>query len=121
MLTVREQHLVQYSAGQAVLALQLSASAEEFYRALSLVRELTPQAETSTDSTGTTTVPVLSDAEAAMDAALADSAVSDIAVPQSPAVPENSVTPSPDEQASAAAHSASTPLVYSTRYLFRRQ
>ncbi len=121
MLTVREQHLVQYSAGQAVLALQLSASAEEFYRALSLVRELTPQTEASTDSTGTTTVPLLSDAEAAMDAALADSAVSDTAVPQSPTVPESSVTPSPDEQASAAAHSASTPLVYSTRYLFRRQ
>ncbi len=131
MLTVREQHLVQYSAGQAVLALQLSASAEEFYRALSLVRELTPKAEASTDSTGTTTAPVLSDAEAAMDAALADStvsesvvpdsAVSGTAVPQSPAVPESAVTPSPDEQAPATAHSASTPLVYSTRYLFRRQ
>lgn len=121
MLTVREQHLVQYSAGQAVLALQLSASAEEFYRALSLVRELTPQAEASTDSTGTTTAPVLSDAEAAMDAALADSAVSDSAVPESPAVPESAVALSPDEQASATAHSASTPLVYSTRYLFRRQ
>ena len=121
MLTVREQHLVQYSAGQAVLALQLSASAEEFYRALSLVRELTPQTEASADSTDTTTAPVLSDAEAAMDAALADSAVSDIAVPESPAVPESAVTPSPDEQASATAHSASTPLVYSTRYLFRRQ
>lgn len=116
MLTVREQHLVQYSAGQAVLALQLSASAEEFYRALSLVRELTPQAEASTDSTGTTTAPVLSDAEAAMDAALADSAV-----PESPAVPESAVALPPDEQASATAHSASTPLVYSTRYLFRRQ
>jgi hypothetical protein len=116
MLTVREQHLVQYSAGQAVLALQLSASAEEFYRALSLVRELTPQAEASTDSTGTTTAPVLSDAEAAMDAALADSAVS-----ESPAVPESAVALPPDEQASATAHSASTPLVYSTRYLFRRQ
>ncbi len=121
MLTVREQHLVQYSAGQAVLALQLSASAEEFYRALSLVRELTPQAEASTDSTGTTTAPVLSDAEAAMDAALADSAVSDSAVPESPAVPESAVALPPDEQASATAHSASTPLVYSTRYLFRRQ
>lgn len=121
MLTVREQHLVQYSAGQAVLALQLSASAEEFYRALSLVRELTPQAEASTDSTGTTTAPVLSDAEAAMDAALADSAVSDSAVPESPAVPESAVALSPDEQASATAHSASTPLVYSTRYMFRRQ
>lgn len=138
MLTVRDHSLVQYSAGQAVLTLQLSASTEEFYRALSLVRELTPQtdpvvaAAQGETATGTVSAvdsaaaPVLSDAEAAMEAALGDSAV-----PASgnndgnstAAVTATTVTaPGLQEgQPLSGQNSANTALVFSTRYLFRRQ
>jgi len=131
MLTVREHSLVQYSAGQAVLKLQLSASSEEFYRALSLVRELTPQPDAVTAGTPVNnmpvtepvTPPVLSDAEAAMEAALGDGSV--------PATDSAVVTTDPDTTSTAPAFSVgpaqngqssvTAALQISTRYLFRRQ
>ncbi len=135
MLTVREHHLVQYSAGEAVLELQLSASNEEFYRALSLIRELTPQAEPVAADAGTlpiaeqstpvtqnnsmavdapNTIPEVTDAEAAMEAALA-AEHSDTTV--NPAVPATGQVAS----ALVGQNSANTALVISSRYLFRRQ
>ncbi len=135
MLTVREHHLVQYSAGQAVLQLQLSASNDEFYRALSLIRELTPQAEPAAingsgvsgaeppasvaldhnaGSDAQHSVTELTDAEAAMEAALtADHA----AASADPAVSATG----PVVPALAGQNSANTALVISSRYLFRRQ
>lgn len=131
MLTVREHSLVQYSAGQAVLKLQLSASSEEFYRALSLVRELTPQPDTVAPGTSVNnmpvtepvTEPVLSDAEAAMEAALGDGSV--------PVTDSTVVATDPDTTATAPAlsvgpaqngqSSVTAALQISTRYLFRRQ
>lgn len=137
MLTVREHRLVQYTAGQAVLQLQLSASRDEFYRALSLVRELTPQAEPDltavAQNTGTTTDAMLAvdqqstdtgvaasasdttllDAEAAMEAALS-----------APSGQPASVVPVTGDSApteALGANSANNPLVISSRYLFRRQ
>ncbi len=135
MLTVREHHLVQYSAGEAVLELQLSASNEEFYRALSLIRELTPQAEPVAADAGTlpiaeqstpvtqnnsmavdapNTIPEVTDAEAAMEAALA-AEHSDTTV--NPAVPATGQVAS----ALVGQNSANTALVISNCYLFRRQ
>ncbi len=129
MLTVREHSLVQYSAGQAVLKLQLSASSEEFYRALSLVKELSPQPDTAApDATGNqvpatdpAAEPVLSDAEAAMEAALGDGTVpvTDSAVVTTDA---NSTAPAlPAESMLNGQNSVTTALQISTRYLFRRQ
>ncbi|WP_031570967.1 DUF2066 domain-containing protein [Rheinheimera texasensis] len=132
MLTVRDHQLTQYQAGQAVLQLQLAASPDEFYRALSLVKELTPQpdavapeavsADTGTGEPATeapaaenpVTSPVqssgeLTDAEAAMEAALAGGQTD-------PAVAAESTLP-----LSAGQNSASAALVISSRYLFRRQ
>lgn len=131
MLTVREHSLVQYSAGQAVLKLQLSASSEEFYRALSLVRELTPQPDAVAPDATVNQVavtdpaaePVLSDAEAAMEAALGDGTV--------PVIDSAAITTDPDTTATAPAlsvgpaqngqSSVTAALQISTRYLFRRQ
>lgn len=42
MLTVRQHQLVSYSQQQAVIALQLTATAEDFYRALALEKLLQP-------------------------------------------------------------------------------
>ncbi len=132
MLTVRDHQLTQYQAGQAVLQLQLAASPDEFYRALSLVKELTPQpdvvapeavsADTGTGEPATeapaaenpVTSPVqssgeLTDAEAAMEAALAGGQTD-------PAVAAESTLP-----LSAGQNSAGAALVISSRYLFRRQ
>lgn len=132
MLTVRDHQLTQYQAGQAVLQLQLAASPDEFYRALSLVKELTPQpdavapeavsADTGTGEPATeapaaenpVTSPVqssgeLTDAEAAMEAALAGGQT-DLAVAAESTLP-----------LSAGQNSASAALVISSRYLFRRQ
>lgn len=133
MLTVRDHQLTQYQAGQAVLQLQLAASTDEFYRALSLVKELTPQpdavapeavpADTSTGVPATVapaaetpaTSPVqsqneLTDAEAAMEAALAGGQPEPAAVAAETALP-----------VSAGPSSAGAALVISSRYLFRRQ
>lgn len=138
MLTVREHQLSQYQAGQAVLQLQLAASADEFYRALSLVKELTPQSEAGAPAAANsetvmsdagTGVPAtemsaaenpltspeqnageLTDAEAAMEAALAGGQPEPAAVAAETALPV-SVGPS----------SAGAALVISSRYLFRRQ
>ena len=133
MLTVREHQLLQYQAGQAVLQLQLAASPDEFYRALSLVKELTPlpdavvpenvPADTSTGVPATVapaaenpaTSPVqsqgeLTDAEAAMEAALAGGQPDPAAVAAESALPQQ-----------GGPSSASAALVVSSRYLFRRQ
>ncbi len=136
MLTVRDHQLTQYQSGQAVLQLQLAASTDEFYRALSLVKELTPQPDaaapdTVTPETGTSDAAAglpgevtagentassaqstgeLIDAEAAMEAALAGGQPEPAVVTADPALP-----------LSGAANSASMPLVMSSRYLFRRQ
>lgn len=137
MLTVRDHQLTQYQAGQAVLQLQLAASSDEFYRALSLVKELTPQPEAvapenvTSEAVTADTVAVqpaevapamenpaaspvqstgeLTDAEAAMEAALAGGQ-------SEPAVAAESTSP-----LSAGQSSASAALVISSRYLFRRQ
>lgn len=125
MLTVREHSVVQYSAGEAVLALQLSASTDEFYRALSLVRELTPQPDdipaalgdgSVVDVSTQPAVPVISDAESAMEAALGDPttvppASSDLAVTASAVTDGNSPEVQP----------GTTAPVSSTRYSYRRQ
>ncbi len=132
MLTVREHSLVQYSAGQAVLNLQLSASNEEFYRALSLVRELTPQPDTAAPDAsveqvavaGTAAEPVISDAEAAMEAALGDGTapVNDSAVVTTDATDANAPAPAlPVGPALSGQNSVAAALQISTRYLFRRQ
>lgn len=125
MLTVRDHQLTQYQAGQAVLQLQLAASTDEFYRALSLVKELTPQPDTSmpdnspaepTEATTAAGQPAtsplanageLTDAEAAMEAALTVESSEPAAVAADPALPGQ--------------NSASPALVTSSRYLFRRQ
>lgn len=142
-LTVREHQLEQYSAGQAVLHLQLASSAEEFYRALSLVRELTPVADTlaitpeSTVSTGSSqsdtpglqpavtaadavpaTGAVLADAEAAMEAVLAE--------PPAQATAGQLTQPSVTAEGNSLSgnplpSSQSTVPVMTTRYLFKRQ
>lgn len=136
MLTVRDHQLTQYQAGQAVLQLQLAASTDEFYRALSLVKELTPQPDavapdTVTPESGTfdagaglsaevtaAEIPASSaqstgeliDAEAAMEAALAGGQPEPAVVTANPALP-----------LSGGANSAGTALVISSRFLFRRQ
>jgi hypothetical protein len=128
MLTVRDHQLIQYQAGQAVLQLQLSTSTDEFYRALSLVRELTPQPEDVMPDTGSavpaevtpaTAAPALpavqsagelTDAEAAMEAALTAEPSETSPVAAGTALPEQS-----------GLHSASPAPVISNRYLFRRQ
>ena len=132
MLTVREHSLLQYSAGQAVLKLQLSASSEEFYRALSLVRELTPQPDAAAPDATVNQVPVadlsaepvLSDAEAAMEAALGDGTVlvTDSAAVTTNATDANSTAPAlPAESMLNGQNSVTAALQISTRYLFRRQ
>lgn len=141
MLTVRDHRLVSYSAGQAILQLQLSASTDEFYRALSLIRELTPQAEPVTaQSTDPAGLPVtqtemapasalgdgaaalevssgvtseVTDAEAAMEAALAGDHTLTTIAPE--AVSNAAATPTATEPA------ANNAIVISSRYLFRRQ
>ncbi|MDZ7870469.1 MAG: hypothetical protein U5L02_14955 [Rheinheimera sp.] len=131
MLTVREHSLVQYSAGQAVLNLQLSASNEEFYRALSLVRELTPQPDASAPGTmaeqasvpGSVVEPALSDAEAAMEAALGDPslAVSDNTAATTVTDVSATTPVLPAETMQSGQNSVTAALQISTRYLFRRQ
>lgn len=143
MLTVREHQLLQYQAGQAVLQLQLAASPDEFYRALSLVKELTPQpvavvpenvapetvtseavaadtaagqpAEGAPAAETPAASPVqnsgeLTDAEAAMEAALAGGQPEPVSGTTDPALAQ-----------SGGPSSASAALVISSRYLFRRQ
>ena len=131
MLTVREHSLVQYSAGQAVLKLQLSASNEEFYRALSLVRELTPQPDAAAPGTivdqasvpGSVAEPALSDAEAAMEAALGDPTVAVSENTAATTVTDVSATTPvlPAESMQSGQSSVTAALQISTRYLFRRQ
>ncbi len=141
-LTVREHHLTQYSASQAVLTLQLASSAEEFYRALSLVRELSPVTESGSgaqnalpetgaasdqtlhqgeqsQATGTADVAAqagVADAEAAMEAALG-------AQPEPSTALSQNVPSLPAAGAQAAENPAvrgHAPVV-TTRYLFKRQ
>lgn len=45
LLTVQQSNLQQFGAGQAVFKLRLAASEDEFYRSVSLVRELVPVTE----------------------------------------------------------------------------
>lgn len=137
MLTVREHTLVQYSAGQAILQLQLSASTDEFYRALSLIRELTPQAEPVTaqsadpaglpvsqaelapasalagGTTASEATTEVTDAEAAMEAALAGEHNLTTSAPEG--------APNAPATSSATEQPAANGLVISSRYLFRRQ
>lgn len=67
MLTVRQHQLVSFSQQQAVIALQLTATADDFYRALALEKQLQPEqpAESSATEPSVTDTP---DAEAAVPA-----------------------------------------------------
>lgn len=135
MLTVRDHSVVQYSAGQAILAVQLAASQDDFYRALSLVRELTPQpdaaavgitSDTTAETVSGTTEPAttngsqpeavdpsLDAAEQAMEAALANHK-NDAALPDVPAA-DVPATASPTGQVVP----ESAPAI-SSHYLLRR-
>ena len=75
MLTVRQQQLQQFQPGQAVILLELAATEQDFYRALALEKKLSavlaPDAGLPVETPPEVAVPALSDAEQAMEAALA--------------------------------------------------
>ncbi|MCT6699612.1 DUF2066 domain-containing protein [Rheinheimera sp. 4Y26] len=59
MLTVRQHQLVSFSQQQAVIALQLTATVDDFYRALALEKQLQP--EQPADLSATSTAPAATD------------------------------------------------------------
>lgn len=77
MLTIRQQQLVEFRPGQAMIRLTLAASEPDFYRALTLEKQLQPvlssEPATSPETVPETepkVVPAISAAEQALEAAL---------------------------------------------------
>lgn len=68
MLTVRQHQLVCFGKQQAVIALQLTATADDFYRALALEKQLQP--EQPADLTATNTAPATTDIAATTSSAV---------------------------------------------------
>lgn len=65
MLTVRQQQLVEFRPGQATIRLTLAASEADFYRALTLVKQLQPVFPNESVSMDPTADPVAVNAEVA--------------------------------------------------------